>query len=88
MAAPAIKAISGSWNQTKVTPPMTTKKAMPFNKPTASSRQMVASTLVAFSSLVAMARTATVRVWVPALPPMEAAIGLSTASAANFSIEP
>ena len=37
---------------------------------------------------MASARTATVMVWVPALPPMLATIGISTASATIFSIEP
>ncbi len=39
-------------------------------------------------SRVASARTATVIVWVPALPPIEATIGIRTASATIFSIEP
>ena len=46
------------------------------------------SRLAALSSRVARARTATVRVWVPALPPMEAAMGLITASAASLAIDP
>ena len=35
---------------------------------------------------MARARTATVRVWVPALPPMEATIGMSTARATICSM--
>ena len=35
---------------------------------------------------MASARTATVRVWVPALPPIEATIGISTARATTFSM--
>ena len=42
--------------------------------------------LTAPSSPVASARTATVMVWVPALPPMEATIGISTASATMCSM--
>ena len=37
---------------------------------------------------MASARTATVTVWVPALPPIEATIGISTASATIFSMAP
>ena len=40
------------------------------------------------SSRVASARTVTVMVWVPALPPMLATIGISTASATILAIEP
>ena len=42
---------------------------------------MTRQTFVLDSSRVASARTATVMVWVPALPPMLATIGISTASA-------
>ena len=38
------------------------------------------------SSLVAIALTATVRVWVPALPPIDATIGISIAKETSFSI--
>ena len=54
---------------------------MPFSTATASSRR---TKLAAASRSIwrsASARTATVTVWVPALPPMEATIGISTASA-------
>ena len=37
---------------------------------------------------MAIARTATVRVWVPALPPIDAAMGISTASITICSIVP
>ena len=49
---------------------------------------MTRQTLALDSSRVASARTATVMVWVPALPPMLATIGISTASATIFSIAP
>ena len=37
-------------------------------------------------SRIAMARTATVSVWVPAMPPIEATIGISTANATTCSM--
>ena len=43
--------------------------------------------LAVVTSLVASARTVTVSDWVPALPPMEATIGMSTASATICSME-
>jgi len=42
--------------------------------------------LVGVRSRVARPRTATVRLWVPALPPIEATIGISTASATIWAI--
>ena len=49
---------------------------------------MTRQALALDNSRVASARTATVMVCVPALPPMLATIGISTASATIFSIEP
>ena len=61
---------------------------MPLRPPTAASLAMKRSALAAVSSPMASARTATVTVWVPALPPIEATIGISTASATIFSMAP
>ena len=63
---------------------MITAKPSPLTTPTSSSRRMTRQALVLDSSRVASARTATVMVWVPALPPMLATIGISTASATIF----
>ena len=67
---------------------MMTAKQMPFSTPTHISRRITRHTLARDNSRVASARTATVMVWVPALPPMLATIGISTASATIFSIDP
>ena len=67
--------------QPQTTAPMITAKAHPLASPTMVSRATTRIALVAVRSRVARARTATVRVWVPALPPIEATIGISTASA-------
>ena len=61
---------------------------MPFRPPTAISLPMKRKALAAVSSPIASARTATVTVCVPALPPIDATIGISTASATIFSIAP
>ena len=67
---------------------MISAKAMPLSTPTINSRRMMRQALALESSRVASARTATVMVWVPALPPMLATIGISTASATIFWIDP
>src|SRR6056297_3954787 len=80
--ATAITAASmGTPNQKPATSAINTPKVRPFMAPTVISRQHTRKALLAVSSRVAIARTATVIVWVPALPPMEATIGISTASA-------
>ncbi len=55
-------------------------------RPTTVSRVMMRGALAAPSLLVASARTVTVMVCVPALPPIDATIGISTASATICSI--
>ena len=72
---------SGSPNQSQAMIPIRTAKDTPFNSPTSSSLVMKRRMLRPARSFIAMARTATVRVWVPALPPIEATIGMSTARA-------
>ena len=67
---------------------MITAKANPLSTPTMNSRRTTRHALASLSSRVASARTATVMVWVPALPPMLATIGISTASATILAIEP
>ena len=54
--------------------------------PTYSSRRPKVTANLGLNSRIAIARTATVMVWVPAFPPIEATIGISTASATIFSI--
>src|SRR4029453_19654815 len=66
---------------------MISAKATPLSTPTINSRRMTPQALALESSRVASARTATVMVWVPALPPMLATIGISTASATIFWID-
>ena len=53
---------------------------------TANSFATKRNALAAVNSPIASARTATVTVCVPALPPIDATIGISTASATIFSI--
>ena len=67
---------------------MMTAKTRPLRRPTIASRRMMRQALARPSSRVASARTATVMVWVPALPPIEATTGISTASATMCSIAP
>ena len=68
--------------------PMITAKPSPLMRPTSSSRRTTRHALASLRSRVASARTATVMVCVPALPPMLATIGISTASATILAIEP
>ena len=75
-----------SWNRPKITPPVMTARTTPLARPTTISRVTVRTALNADSSRLASARTATVRVWVPALPPSEATTGMRAARMASFSI--
>ena len=61
-------------------------KINPFNNPTIASRLMTRHAFADVKSFVASARTATVKVCVPALPPIEATIGIKTARATIASI--
>ncbi len=75
-------------NQTRPTIPMITAKTMPLASPTRVSRRIMRHMFFGVRSRVAIARTATVRVCVPALPPIEATIGISIARATTASIVP
>ena len=75
-------------NQATAATPVITAKASPLTRPTIASRITTRNALLEPSSRVASARTATVMVWVAALPPWLATIGASTASATIFSSWP
>jgi hypothetical protein len=77
---------TGEPNQTSPTIPITTAKIAPLIRPTPASRVTTRIRLALVRSFVASARTATVSDWVPALPPIEATIGISTASATTCAI--
>ena len=57
-----------------------------MQSPTSPSRITNRRTFAALRLRVAIARTVTVSAWVPALPPIDATIGISTASATNARI--
>ncbi len=61
--------------------PIVSAKAIPLQTPTSPSRRMKRRMFAAPRLRVASARTVTVSACVPALPPIEATIGISTASA-------
>src|SRR5262249_35913654 len=88
MASPMTMPRSLTLNQVAAITPMITAKASPLSAPTMTSRAMMRRALARLSSRVASARTATVMVWVPALPPMLATIGMSTASDTIFCSDP
>ncbi len=88
MAAPITAPSKPLSNQNHVTAPVNTANASPFRPQTATSLRITRQALVLVSSRVAIARTATVRVWVPALPPIEATIGIRTASATSCWMVP
>ena len=75
-------------NHNRHTTPITSAKIAPFTAPTRTSRRITRQTLEPVRSFVAIARTATVRLWVPAFPPIEATIGIKTASATKSLITP
>ena len=66
--------------------PISTATVAPFSTATRNSRTMMRVVFDWVSWLSEMARTDTAIVWVPALPPIEATIGISTASATICSI--
>src|SRR5438132_1160014 len=88
IASPITTPSPGILNQATAAIPVMTAKAMPLTRPTSASRSTTRNALLAPSSRVASARTATVMVWVAALPPWLATIGASTASATIFSSWP
>ena len=59
-----------------------------MSRPTITSRLINQAWLFLPTCPRAMPRTRTVSVWVPAMPPMEATMGISTASATTFSMVP
>ena len=67
--------------------PIKIAKIIPFIPPTKVSLVIIFITFDVVSSLTAIALTETVSVYVPALPPIEATIGIKTAKATTFSIE-
>ena len=85
IAAPMISASRRSSNQAAVTAPTTTAHSSPLSSATASSLAMSQRTLALPSWPSAMLRTTSVSVWLPAMPPMLATMGISTASATTFS---
>src|SRR4029079_10256198 len=88
IASPITTPRPGILNQATAAPPVITAKQSPLTSPTMASRITTRNALLEPSSRVASARTATVMVWVAALPPWLATIGASTASATIFSSWP
>ena len=66
--------------------PTRTAIVPPLSRAMRNSRPMIRRVFERVSSFIASARTETAIVWVPALPPIEATIGISTASATICSI--
>ena len=86
MAKPMTTPSPVLWNQRAVVTAIIIANAMPLRAPTSVSFQTTLAALVEDNSFVASARTATVRACVPALPPIEATIGINTARATICSI--
>src|SRR5215831_7754971 len=78
MARPITTPRSGTLNHTPAATPVMTAKAKPLTSPTSTSRRTRRAALALDNSCVASARTATVMVWVAALPRWLATIGAST----------
>src|SRR3984893_3361391 len=85
IAKPITTPSAGILNQATAAIPVITANARPLTRPTRPSRITTRKALLDPSSRVAKARTATVMVWVAALPPWLATIGASTANATIFS---
>ncbi len=88
IARPITTPSPGILNHATAAMPVMTAKARPLTRPTRPSRITTRRPLDEPSSRVASARTATVMVWVAALPPWLATIGASTASATIFCSSP
>ena len=73
-------------NQSAAMTPIMMAKAAPLSVPTMVSFQIMRAVFVDDSCFVANARTATVSACVPALPPIDATIGMRTARATICSI--
>ena len=76
-----------SSNQYEESNPIINAKIIPLIPPTNVSFTIILNALEVVNSFIAKALTETVKVCVPALPPIEATIGINTASATAFSIE-
>ena len=85
IAEPMITASIKLSNHTQVTSPITSAKISPLSSPTTISLVRKRCAAAPTSFFIAMARTATESDWVPAFPPIEATIGISTASATTRS---
>ena len=85
-ASPMTMPIKGLSNHAHDNKPPMMANRIPFNPPTSISLDMIRSELLVVSSPVAKARTATVRAWVPALPPILATMGIRMARATIFSM--
>ena len=88
MATPITTPSIKSWNHRAEKAKAIAANPIPLNMPTNASRVMNCTALRARKSFIAKARTATARVCVPAFPPMDATMGISTASATTSWIVP
>ena len=86
IAAPMTAPSKGFWNSTATITPITTATVPPFKAAIDISRRIARVVLASVNWLVAIARTVTASVWVPALPPIPATIGMSTAKATIAAI--
>ena len=75
------------WNQYIETREIIIAKIIPLIPPINVSFKTIFTAFDGVNSLTARALTETVNVCVPALPPIEATIGINTASATTFSID-
>ena len=85
MAAPITPPIGHSPNQATASSATTTAHSSPFNKAMPISLASSARALLPSTWPSAMPRITSVRVWLPAMPPMLATMGISTASATTRS---
>jgi hypothetical protein len=85
--AAAITAPSSGFENARVTPiPITRATLAPLSRATRTSRQTARQRFDWVSWLVASARQVTASVWVPALPPTPATIGINMASATIWAM--
>ena len=75
-----------SWKKSPDSTPIARAKATPLQTPTSTSRRTNRRTFDAPKLRVAIARTVTVSACVPAFPPIDATIGIRTASATKARI--
>ena len=86
MARAMIRPRVQSWNQAEAATATTAAHNRPLRIPAPTSRWISQDSLFLLTCPRAIPRTITVSVWVPAMPPIEATIGISTASATTFSM--